>query len=93
MLVRLTGELDIAVQDELRSQLDAAAAASDTVEIDLSAVTYADSTALGIFIALRNKLRERGGTVRLISPSARVRKLLDYAGLDRVFEISDAPVP
>ncbi len=89
MLVRLTGELDIAVQDELRAQLDAAAAASDLVEIDLSAVTYADSTALGIFIALRNTLRERGGTLRLVAPSARVLKLLNYAGLDRLFEISE----
>jgi anti-sigma B factor antagonist len=92
MLVRLSGELDIAVQEELRTQLNAAAAASDIVEIDLSGVTYADSTALGIFIALRNKLLARGGTVRLISPSARVTKLLGYAGLDRVFEISDTPV-
>lgn len=92
MLVRLSGELDIAVQDELRTQLNAAAAASDIVEIDLSAVTYADSTALGIFIALRNNLLERGGTLRLISPSHRVLKLLELAGLDRVFEISEAPL-
>jgi anti-sigma B factor antagonist len=93
MLVRLSGELDIAMQDELRAQLDAAAAASDTVEIELSDVTYADSTALGIFIALRNKLLERGGTLRLVSPSHRVRKLLDYAGLDRVFEIVGGSAP
>lgn len=91
MLVRLSGELDLAVEAELRAQLDAAAAASDTVEIDLSDVTYADSTALGVFIGLRNKLRARGGTLRLVSPSARVRKLLNYAGLDRVFEISEGP--
>jgi anti-sigma B factor antagonist len=89
MLVRLSGELDIAVQEDLRTQLDAAAAESDTVDIDLSDVTYADSTALGVFIALRNKLLERGGKVRLVSPSARIRRLLDYAGLDRVFEITD----
>lgn len=93
MLVRLSGELDIAVQEELRAQLDAAAAQSNTVEIDLSGVSYADSTALGIFIALRNTLRERGGDIRLVAPSDRVRKLLSYAGLDRVFEISDSPVP
>jgi anti-sigma B factor antagonist len=93
MLVQLTGELDIAVQEELRAQLDAAAAIANTVEIDLSGVTYADSTALGIFIALRNRLLEDGGKVRLIAPSERVRKLLNYAGLDRIFEIGDAPVP
>lgn len=93
MLVRLSGELDLAVQDELRAQLDAAAAVSDTVEIDLSDVTYADSTALSVFISLRNKLLDRGGKVRLLTPSARIRKLLEYAGLDGVFEIDDATAP
>lgn len=85
--VQLSGDVDIAVKDELRAQLDAAAEQSDTVDIDLSKVDYADSTALGLIIALRNRLRERGGTVRLVSPSERVRKLLSYAGLEQAFEI------
>lgn len=85
--VQLTGDVDIAVKDELRAQLDAAAEQSDTVDIDLSKVDYADSTALGLIIALRNRLRERGGSVRLVSPSERVRKLLNYAGLEQAFEI------
>lgn len=85
--VELSGEIDIAVKDDLRARLDAAAEQADTVDIDLSKVEYADSTALGLIIALRNRLRERGGTVRLISPSERVRKLLNYAGLEQSFEI------
>lgn len=85
--VELSGEIDIAVKDELRARLDAAAEQSDAVDIDLSKVQYADSTALGLIIALRNRLRERGGTVRLVAPSERMRKLLGYAGLDRAFEI------
>ncbi len=86
-MVELSGDVDIAVKDDLRARLDAAAAESDTVDIDLSKVDYADSTALGLIIALRNRLRERGGTVRLVSPSDRMRKLLSYAGLDKAFEI------
>jgi anti-sigma B factor antagonist len=85
--VQLSGDVDLAVKDELRAQLDAAAEQADVVDIDLSKVNYADSTALGLIIALRNRLRERGGTVRLVSPSDRVRKLLNYAGLDQAFEI------
>ena len=87
VVVKLSGDIDIAVKDELRERLDAAAEQADTVDIDLSKVDYADSTALGVIIALRNRLRERGGTVRLVSPSQRVRKLLNYAGLDRAFEV------
>ena len=85
--VQLSGDIDIAVKDELRARLDAAAEQSDCVDINLAKVDYADSTALGLIIALRNKLRERGGTVRLIAPSARMRKLLGYAELERAFEI------
>lgn len=91
-MVRLTGEIDIAVRDEVLAKLQAAAKQSDIVDVDLSTVTYADSTALGLLIGLRNQLRQRGGKVRLISPTARVRKLLELAGLDRVFEIIAEPV-
>lgn len=87
--VELSGDIDIAAKEELRARLDEAAAQSDRVDIDLSKVQYADSTALGLIIALRNKLRERGGEVRLIAPSERMRKLLNYAGLDRAFNIVD----
>lgn len=87
MLVKLSGDLDIAVKDEVRELLDAAALGDPRVDIDLSDVRYADSTALGLFIVLRNRLREQGGEVRLVSPSSRMRKLLGYAGLDQVFEI------
>lgn len=85
--VELSGDVDIAVKDDLRARLEAAAEQSDSVDIDLSKVEYADSTALGLIIALRNRLSERGGTVRLVAPSERMRKLLNYAGLDQAFEI------
>lgn len=87
--VELSGDIDIAIKEELRARLDAAAAQSDSVDIDLSKVHYADSTALGLIIGLRKRLRERGGEVRLVAPSERVRKLLNYAGLDRAFTIID----
>ena len=87
VVVELSGDLDIAAKDELRERLDAAAERSDNVDIDLSRVEYADSTALGLFIALRKRLLERGGKVRLLFPTARMRKLLGYAGLDAAFEI------
>lgn len=87
MLVQLSGDVDIAVKDEVNARLEAAAAGADIVDIDLSRVDYADSTALGLFIRLRNRMQERGGTVRLVSPSPHMRKLLDYAGLEHLFEI------
>ena len=91
MLVQLSGDLDIAVKDDLHAKLEEAAQESDVVTIDLARVDYIDSTALGVFVALRNRLRERGGSVKLRSPSRQIRKLLEYAGLDAAFEIADEP--
>lgn len=87
--VELSGDVDIAGKDALKSRLDEAAEHSEIVDIDLSKVNYADSTALGLIIALRNRLRQRGGNVRLIAPSPRMRKLLSYAGLEKAFDIVD----
>ncbi len=87
MLVELSGDVDIAVKDELRATLEQAAAQDNDVDIDLSRVDYADSTALGLFCALRTSLMAKGGRVRLVSPTPRMRKLLNYAGLDRAFDI------
>jgi len=91
MLLTLSGDLDIAVKDDLRRRLEEAEAQSDTLDVDLSAVEYADSTALGLLIASRKRLRERGGSLRIVAPSRQVRKLLDYAGLIDAFEIRDEP--
>lgn len=85
--VELSGDIDLAAKEDLRVRLDAAAAQSERVDVDLSKVEYADSTALGLLIGLRNRLRERGGDVRLVAPSERMRKLLNYAGLDQAFNI------
>lgn len=89
VLVRLSGDLDIAVRDQLRAQLDDAAERSTVLYIDLSGVEYADSTALGLFIALHKRLKAKGGEVRLVAPKPQIRKLLGYAGLDQVFPILD----
>lgn len=89
MLVELSGDVDIAMKDELREKLEQAAEKSNEVDIDLSRVEYADSTALGLIIVLRNSLHAKGGRVRLLRPTPRMRKLLNYAGLDQAFEIVD----
>ena len=89
VLVRLSGDLDIAVREELRAQLNDAAERSTALDLDLSAVEYADSTALGLFIALHKRLKAQGGQVQLVAPSPQIRKLLGYAGLDQIFPILD----
>jgi len=91
MLVELSGDMDFSMRDQLAARLDQAAVQSDRVDVELSKANYVDSTILGLLIGLRNRLRERGGTLRLVSPSPHMRKLLSYSGLDKAFEIIESP--
>lgn len=63
------------------------------LEIDLSTVTFIDSTGLGALIHLRNLANEHRGTLLLVEPSAPVLRLLALTRLDEVFTISAKSSP
>jgi anti-sigma B factor antagonist len=64
-----------------------AALPATAVRLDLSALTFLDSSGLGTLVALHKTLRSRNGTVRLLRPAANVRQVLELTRLHRVFEI------
>jgi anti-sigma B factor antagonist len=59
------------------------------VVLDLSGVMYIDSTRLGELIASHVSLMRQGGALRLVRTPARIRELLQVAGLDGVFRSHD----
>ena len=72
------------VRDEIRAALPSTTVCLD---LDLSAMTFLDSSGLGTLISLHKTLRSRNGTVRLIKPAANVLQILELTRLHRVFEI------
>ena len=58
-----------------------------TVIVDLTSVTFLDSTGLGTLVAARNRAEEAGGQLPIIGSGERVLKLFRITGLDEVFEI------
>jgi len=78
--VRLTGELDLSNVSSLRAKLGAV---DGPAVVDLSEVTYLDSTALN---ELAN-LRRRVGAVTLVVASPNVRRTLEIVGFSRSFRI------
>lgn len=80
---------------ELRAAGSAAlgGAGHPRLEIDLSAVSFIDSTGLGALIHLRNLTNEQTGTLLLVEPSEAVLRLLALTRLDDVFTISAKPSP
>jgi anti-sigma B factor antagonist len=55
--------------------------------INLGKVSYIDSSGLGELITSHNSLRNRGGAVKLLNPTKRIRDLLQMTKLLGVFEI------
>jgi anti-sigma B factor antagonist len=75
---RLVGELDMATADDLSQLLRAAAANGEPVVLDLSRVTFMDSS--GLRALLEGAELSRGsGSLVIVRPSAQVRRLLDIS--------------
>jgi anti-sigma B factor antagonist len=84
MVVR--GELDLATADEFRIAGEQALSESaGSIRVELSEVTFMDSTGLGALIHLRNRAKPR--PVILANPQSQVVRVLEITGLLPVFAI------
>lgn len=79
-IVALHGELDIASVDGLADAL--AGRAGSTVVVDLSGLTFMDSTGIGALVVARNRVQSKGSGQLVVSrPSAIVREAMEIVGL------------
>ncbi len=90
-LLTLTGEVDLYTAPRFKDDLVALieGAAVDVV-IDLSGVTFIDSTALGVIISGVKRLHERDGRLLIVAGSRPVVRILNITGLDKVLTIFDS---
>ena len=80
-VVAIAGELDIGTAPRLQKALTSSAVlASDAVLVDLSDVTFMDSTGLSRLLALDGELRGRGGRLAVACPPGAARLLFDVTG-------------
>lgn len=87
-LVTLRGEVDIYTAPRFKeSLLELLEAGVSRVVVDLSEVTFIDSTALGVLIGGVRRLHDRDGRMALVVTSRPVERVLTVTGLDRVFAI------
>jgi len=87
--VRLMGELDLATAGDLRDRFVGLAADGATlVTVDMSDLSFIDSTGLSVLIRALKDLRQRGGEMTLRSPGPGARKVLEITGLTEIFAIS-----
>lgn len=87
-VVHVSGEIDVYTVPSLRDRLDAEIERGEhELVVDLTGVTFMDSTGLGVLVGRLKLIRGVGGTMRLVSDHDRVLKVFTITGLDKVFEI------
>jgi anti-sigma B factor antagonist len=90
VVVRLAGELDLYNAHEVREVLLAESGkAPERLVVELSKVTFVDSTALGVLIEARAKLPNKRAFL-VASPQLETRRALAVSGLDRHFGVYDS---
>lgn len=91
--VKPDGELDMATADEFREALTDALTAGGFrhLWLDLSAVTFIDSSGLGVLLGRFRALQPLGGSIIITKPNEQVYRLLVASGLHRIMEI-DRPL-
>jgi anti-sigma B factor antagonist len=88
-VVSLAGELDLYNANTIREALlECCAEEPERLVVDMSAVTFIDSTALGVLIEARTRLPNRRGFL-LAAPGPETRRALEVSGLDRHFAVYD----
>ncbi|HEX6472027.1 MAG TPA: STAS domain-containing protein [Streptosporangiaceae bacterium] len=89
-VVGLRGELDLAGAADLRSRLRAACAeARGRVALEMSELSFIDSTGLSVLVEYHEKARAAGGRLLLVAPHPGVVKVLGVTGLDRHLRVCD----
>ncbi|MFF9167770.1 MULTISPECIES: STAS domain-containing protein [unclassified Streptomyces] len=83
-LVTVKGHLDLHTAHRLGDALEPLLLADRQVLVDLSAVTFLDSTGLTTLIHAHRTSRTTDTRLALIAPSAPVRQMLHLTGVDRV---------
>ncbi len=87
-IISLQGEVDVYTAPQLKQQMIVLLEqGAREIIVDLTNVDYLDSTALGVLIGGLKRLREVDGNLALICPNARIRRVFEITGLDKIFDI------
>jgi anti-sigma B factor antagonist len=85
-------KLDSTISSELKGEfLLLCKPKVDTLVIDMEQVDFCDSSGLSALLIADRKMKEHGGSVKLVNVHKKVGSLLKISMLDRVFDIQETP--
>jgi len=88
--IALAGEMDLANAPDVERELIRVEATNATkIVIDLSELTFMDSTGIRLLITAHARSRTDGDRLLLVRPPARVFRVLTIAGVDGLLPFAD----
>jgi anti-sigma B factor antagonist len=90
-LITVSGEVDLATSPDLDTAIIAAIeSGSSSLVIDLTDVSFMDSSGLGVIVRGLKRCREADKDLDLVITNERVLKVFGITGLDQVIPIHDS---
>jgi len=86
-IIFAAGEIDLSNSQELRKTILAALKTNQKVYVDLSAVSYIDSSGIASLVEGLQFSKSHGKEFMLTKPSKQVKAIMELARLDKVFTI------
>jgi anti-sigma B factor antagonist len=87
-VLRARGEIDVASAPEFHDALSGLIAEGPAIlVVDLSDVSFIDSTGLGVLVSAEKQTRADGHGLRLVVTHPQITRLLELTGLDEVFTV------
>jgi anti-sigma B factor antagonist len=83
LVVALVGEFDLASAQLVGEELARAEESYSVVILDLSQVTFMDSTGLHVVLCVDERMRAAGSTLRVVPGSPQVQRLFELTGATR----------
>ncbi|MBM7705027.1 anti-sigma factor antagonist [Metabacillus iocasae] len=87
--ITLAGEIDAYTAPNLKEKfIEIAEVKNAYITVDLTNVSYMDSTGLGVFIALLKAIKKTEGTLKFVGVSERLKRLFDITGLTDILNVN-----
>ena len=88
VVLEVAGEVDVYTAPTFRQHLrEVTTGGKPRVVVDLSEVTFLDSTGLGVLVGAMGRVREADGAMRLVVASEHILKVLRITGLDALIPV------
>lgn len=90
-VITLDGRIDQEASEELETVLESCISNDKFhICIDMINVKHVCSSALGVLVAIKRKLKDRDGDIKLVIVNENLIKLFQTTMLDKVFEIFES---